>query len=147
MRCPGGEIGRRRGLKIPRSLRSCRFKSGPGHHAIFIASFITIKTYNWIYFGDMGLSPSGKAGACKASIPSSNLGGASNSNIKWLGHIHGQMAEPGWMHRSWKPARVIPPRVRIPICPPLTTFTNSLKQVLLKFKNITGVLLLDLYPL
>ena len=31
--CPGGEIGRHRGLKIPRSLRSCRFKSGPGHHS------------------------------------------------------------------------------------------------------------------
>ena len=30
--CPGGEIGRHRGLKIPRPLRSCRFKSGPGHH-------------------------------------------------------------------------------------------------------------------
>ena len=30
--CPGGEIGRHRGLKIPRSLRSCRFKSGSGHH-------------------------------------------------------------------------------------------------------------------
>ena len=29
---PGGEIGRHRGLKIPRPLRSCRFKSGPGHH-------------------------------------------------------------------------------------------------------------------
>lgn len=27
---PGGEIGRRKGLKIPR-LRSCRFESGPGH--------------------------------------------------------------------------------------------------------------------
>ena len=31
--CPGGEIGRHRGLKIPRSLRSCRFKSGSGHHS------------------------------------------------------------------------------------------------------------------
>ncbi len=30
----------------------------------------------------MAPSPSGKAGACKASIPSSNLGGASNNNNK-----------------------------------------------------------------
>jgi hypothetical protein len=29
-RCPGGEIGRRRGLKIPRR-KACRFDSGPGH--------------------------------------------------------------------------------------------------------------------
>lgn len=29
--CPGGEIGRRRGLKIPRR-KACRFDSGPGHH-------------------------------------------------------------------------------------------------------------------
>ena len=28
---PGGEIGRRRGLKIPRR-KACRFDSGPGHH-------------------------------------------------------------------------------------------------------------------
>ena len=28
--CPGGEIGRRRGLKIPRR-KACRFDSGPGH--------------------------------------------------------------------------------------------------------------------
>ena len=31
--CPGGEIGRRKGLKIPR-LMPCRFESGPGHHLI-----------------------------------------------------------------------------------------------------------------
>ncbi len=30
---PGGEIGRRRGLKIPRR-KACRFDSGPGHHRI-----------------------------------------------------------------------------------------------------------------
>ena len=29
--CPGGEIGRRRGLKIPRR-KVCRFESDPGHH-------------------------------------------------------------------------------------------------------------------
>ena len=29
---PDGEIGRHKGLKIPRSLRSCRFDSGSGHH-------------------------------------------------------------------------------------------------------------------
>lgn len=29
--CPGGEIGRRKGLKIPRVNNSYRFKSGPGH--------------------------------------------------------------------------------------------------------------------
>jgi hypothetical protein len=28
--CPGGEIGRRRGLKIPRR-KACRFDSGLGH--------------------------------------------------------------------------------------------------------------------
>ena len=28
---PGGEIGRRRGLKIPLR-KECRFDSGPGHH-------------------------------------------------------------------------------------------------------------------
>ncbi len=28
--CPGGEIGRRRGLKIPRR-KVCRFESDPGH--------------------------------------------------------------------------------------------------------------------
>jgi hypothetical protein len=28
---PGGEIGRRRGLKIPRR-KACRFDSGLGHH-------------------------------------------------------------------------------------------------------------------
>ena len=29
---PGGEIGRRTGLKIPGPLKACRFDSGPGHH-------------------------------------------------------------------------------------------------------------------
>ena len=29
---PGGGIGRHKGLKIPRSNTSCRFKSGPGYH-------------------------------------------------------------------------------------------------------------------
>ncbi len=32
--CPGGEIGRRRGLKIPRR-KACRFDSGPGHQTLF----------------------------------------------------------------------------------------------------------------
>ena len=31
--CPGGEIGRRRGLKIPRR-KACRFDSGPGHQTV-----------------------------------------------------------------------------------------------------------------
>lgn len=31
--CPGGEIGRRRGLKIPRR-KVCRFESDPGYHII-----------------------------------------------------------------------------------------------------------------
>ncbi len=31
--CPGGEIGRRRGLKIPRR-KACRFDSDLGHHLI-----------------------------------------------------------------------------------------------------------------
>ena len=30
--CPGGEIGRRNGLKIRRWNTPCRFDSGPGHH-------------------------------------------------------------------------------------------------------------------
>jgi hypothetical protein len=30
---PGGEIGRLRGLKIPRR-KACRFESGPGHHIL-----------------------------------------------------------------------------------------------------------------
>ncbi len=38
----------------------------------------------------MAPSPSGKAGACKASIPSSNLGGASNNNSVT---IYGELAE------------------------------------------------------
>ena len=29
---PGGEIGRRTGLKIPGPSKACRFDSGPGHH-------------------------------------------------------------------------------------------------------------------
>lgn len=40
-RRPGGEIGRRRGLKIPRR-KACRFDSGPGHHgcsAMVLARF------------------------------------------------------------------------------------------------------------
>ena len=40
---PGGEIGRHRGLKIPRSLRACRFKSGPGHHIQYSNRFKSIQ--------------------------------------------------------------------------------------------------------
>ena len=29
---PGGEIGRHKGLKIPRTKHPCRFDPGPGHH-------------------------------------------------------------------------------------------------------------------
>ncbi len=29
--CPGGEIGRHKGLKIPRTKHPCRFDPGPGH--------------------------------------------------------------------------------------------------------------------
>ena len=36
---PGGEIGRRKGLKIPRVNNSYRFKSGPGHHLPNNATF------------------------------------------------------------------------------------------------------------
>ena len=35
---PGGEIGRRNGLKIRRPLRPCRFESGPGHQRFKEAS-------------------------------------------------------------------------------------------------------------
>lgn len=38
----------------------------------------------------MAPSPSGKAGACKASIPSSNLGGASKQQYKTT---YGELAE------------------------------------------------------
>ena len=31
-KCPGGEIGRHKGLKIPRTKHPCRFDPGPGHH-------------------------------------------------------------------------------------------------------------------
>ena len=34
---PGGETGRRRGLKIPRR-KACRFESGPGHQSIVSSS-------------------------------------------------------------------------------------------------------------
>ena len=40
--CPGGEIGRHRGLKIPRPLRPCRFKSGPGHHLNYSLMFASV---------------------------------------------------------------------------------------------------------
>ena len=32
--CPGGGIGRHKGLKIPRPLKPCRFDSGPGYYPI-----------------------------------------------------------------------------------------------------------------
>ena len=35
---PGGEIGRRNGLKIRRPLRPCRFESGPGHQRFKVLS-------------------------------------------------------------------------------------------------------------
>ena len=34
--CPGGEIGRHKGLKIPRPKPACRFDSGPGHQFFYI---------------------------------------------------------------------------------------------------------------
>ena len=34
---PGGEIGRRTGLKIPGPLKACRFDSGPGHHQMSLS--------------------------------------------------------------------------------------------------------------
>ena len=40
---PGGGIGRRKGLKIPRDLISCRFESGPGHHFLFSTSRISLR--------------------------------------------------------------------------------------------------------
>ncbi len=36
IKSPGGEIGRHKGLKIPRTLRLYRFKSGLGHHLIIV---------------------------------------------------------------------------------------------------------------
>ena len=43
LRSPGGEIGRRKGLKIPRVNNPCRFESGPGHRLSII-----IILENWI---------------------------------------------------------------------------------------------------
>ncbi len=35
IRGPDGEIGRHKGLKLPRLLQLCRFESGSGHHSFF----------------------------------------------------------------------------------------------------------------
>lgn len=43
--CPGGEIGRRRGLKIPRR-KACRFDSGPGHQKALKHSPVISKPRN-----------------------------------------------------------------------------------------------------
>ena len=58
--------GRHKGLKIPRIFFPCRFKSGSGHHQ----NLAFVCTATW---------PSGKAEACKAFTPSSNLGVASKT--------------------------------------------------------------------
>ena len=42
--CPGGEIGRRRGLKIPRR-KVCRFESDPGHQILKTAAFLVAVFY------------------------------------------------------------------------------------------------------
>ncbi len=34
LKSPGGEIGKREGLKIPCRYTACQFDSGPGHKAI-----------------------------------------------------------------------------------------------------------------
>ena len=51
--CPGGEIGRRRGLKIPRR-KACRFDSGPGHQQFktVVKNFVLIE----LLFKDLWLS-------------------------------------------------------------------------------------------
>ncbi len=51
MFCPGGEIGRHKGLKIPRYLVPCRFKSGPGHQLHFLLYF---------QYYQMGIKPTPK---------------------------------------------------------------------------------------
>ena len=46
---PGGEIGRRKGLKIPRDFILCRFESGPGHfteYCMFITQFLFGSKHN-----------------------------------------------------------------------------------------------------
>ena len=50
---PGGEIGRRRGLKIPRR-KACRFDSGPGHQQFktVVKNFVLID----LLFKDLWLS-------------------------------------------------------------------------------------------
>ena len=80
----------------------------------------------------MAPSPSGKAGACKASIPSSNLGGASKLTIE-------RPYMENW--QSWSNAPDLKsgegsnlPRVRIPGSPPLhfKTLRNYLYNELSK---------------
>src|SRR3989344_3874087 len=41
---PGGEIGRRRGLKTPRR-KACRFDSGPGHHSFLAILFAACSAF------------------------------------------------------------------------------------------------------
>ena len=64
-RCPDGEIGRRKGLKIPRWQHCAGSSPAPGTT-------------------QMVPSPSGKAAACKAAIPGSNPGGTSIILLKIL---------------------------------------------------------------
>ena len=47
--CPGGEIGRHRRLKISRSLRSCRFDSGLGHHLYSSIFLVFIRFYSFLF--------------------------------------------------------------------------------------------------
>ena len=44
---PGGEIGRRRGLKIPRR-KVCRFESDPGHQIPNPNLFSWIRVFSWL---------------------------------------------------------------------------------------------------
>ena len=102
--CPGGGIGRHKGLKIPRSLRSCRFKSGPGHHFFGYQGDIA----KWLRQEPAKLwSPV----RIRVSPPFTTVG----------------RCQSGWMCRSWKPVRVIPPGVRIPLSRPLHYLYKSSK--------------------
>ena len=54
-RRPGGGIGRRTGLKIPRR-KACRFDSGPGHHSSLAMDLVVISAKNFASFRKQWIS-------------------------------------------------------------------------------------------
>ncbi len=74
MRCPGGEIGRHKGFKIPRL--SSRAGSSPARGTI------TLKILSTSYVEHMAPWQSGYAADCKSVDLGSTPGGASISKLK-----------------------------------------------------------------